>query len=275
MPAPLALHSPYRWFVLAGIILGALGWSRLARRDSRLVLIYLTGLLGAFVGAKLAFLFAEGWQYWKFPVPWLPLLTGKSVIGALPGGYAGVEFAKARLAYRAHTGDTFAAMAPAAILLGRVGCLFQGCCLGAPCARPAWWTLTDAAGIPRWPAVPVEMAFNLLALTLFWVLRRKRLLAGQHFHLYLIGYGLFRFFHEFERDTPRFLPANHGWSGYQILALGVFAFGALAFQRRRRTTPHPPTPESELRSSLPRSFRFLPAPRLPHSPADRAHGTPP
>ena len=162
MPDPLAWQSPYRWFVLAGIALGALGWGRMARRDRRLVPIYLTGLLGAFMGAKLAFLFAEGWQYWR-----LPLLTAKSVLRALPGGYAGVEFAKWRLGYREHTGDWFAAFAPAGILLGRVGCLFQGCCLGARCERPAWWTLDDSAGVPRWPAVPVEMGFNILALAVF------------------------------------------------------------------------------------------------------------
>ena len=193
------------------------------------------GLLGAFLGAKLAFLFAEGWQYWRLPVPWLSLLTGKSVLGALPGGYAGVEFAKARLGYRERTGDWFAAFAPAGILLGRVGCLFQGCCLGVRCPHSAWWTLTDPAGVPRWPAVPVEMLFNASALVIFWILRRRRLLPGQHFHLYLMGYAAFRFFHEYLRNTPRFLHADGVLSGYQIIALGVFAFGAWAFQARRRS----------------------------------------
>jgi phosphatidylglycerol:prolipoprotein diacylglycerol transferase len=230
IPDPLAFQSPYRWFLLAGLGLGALGWRRMAQRG--LALIYLTGLLGAFLGAKFAFLFAEGWQYWRLPVPWLALLTGKSVLGALPGGYAGVEFAKWRLGYHERTGDWFAAFAPAGILLGRVGCLFQGCCLGVRCARPAWWTLNDVHGIPRWPAVPVEMLFNACAIALFWVMRRKRWLPGQHFHLYLMGYAAFRFFHEFLRDTPRFLEPDQALSGYQILAIGVFAFGAWAFYQR-------------------------------------------
>lgn len=250
---PLAPQSPYRWFLFAGILLGALGWWRLARRDRRLVWIYVCALLGAFLGAKVVFLVAEGWTYLGRPEAWLALLTGKSVLGALPGGYAGVEFAKWRLGFTERTGDLFAAYAPAGIALGRVGCLFHGCCLGARCTRPAWWTLTDAAGFPRWPAVPMELCFNVLALGIFWVLRRRRVFPGQHFHLYLMAYGLFRFLHEFRRDTPRLLSAGNSFlTGYQIIALGVFAFGAWAFVRRRRGVTGQVAPVAGL--ALPRGF---------------------
>jgi phosphatidylglycerol:prolipoprotein diacylglycerol transferase len=65
----------------------------------------------------------------------------------------------------------------------------------------------------------------------FFVLRRKRILTGQHFHLYLITYGIFRFLHEFMRDTPHVFG---GFSGYQIAALAVAALGIIGFERRRR-----------------------------------------
>jgi len=65
----------------------------------------------------------------------------------------------------------------------------------------------------------------------FFVLRRKHLLTGQHFHLYLISYGIFRFAHEFMRDTPRVFG---GLSGYQIASLAVVALGMIGFERRRR-----------------------------------------
>jgi hypothetical protein len=92
------------------------------------------------------------------PDRWLRLATGKSVLGALLGGYAGVELAKHALGLRAATGDLFALVAPLGIGIGRVGCLLHGCCLGERCA-PAWWTLRDAqdrvglAGL-RPPALP-------------------------------------------------------------------------------------------------------------------------
>jgi len=64
---------------------------------------------------------------------------------------------------------------------------------------------------------------------------------GQHFHVYLICYGVFRFAHEFLRDTPRI---GERLSGYQLLALGVAAFGVAAFLRRR-TSAAKPAPSSQ------------------------------
>jgi len=46
--------------MLAGIVVSICFWSRLARRDDRLVAIYAAALIGAFVGAKAVYFFAEG-----------------------------------------------------------------------------------------------------------------------------------------------------------------------------------------------------------------------
>jgi phosphatidylglycerol:prolipoprotein diacylglycerol transferase len=110
-----------------------------------------------------------------------------------------------------------------------VGCLLHGCCLGVVCP-PHWYALKDVDGVPRWPAVPVELGFNLLAFLFFLFLRRRKLLPGQHFHLYLIGYGLFRFAHEFVRATPKLFGV---FSGYHVTALTVALFGLICFLRRQ------------------------------------------
>ena len=230
--------SPYGWLLLAGIAVSLFTWTRLARRDERLVLIYVAALLSAFIGAKLTYLFAEGWLDWPMPDRWLRLATGKSVLGALLGGYAGVEVAKLALGWRAPTGDLFALVAPLGIGIGRIGCLLHGCCLGERCAPtfPNWFTLRDAEGVARWPAVPVEIGFNVLALAAFLILRRRGLLRGQHFHLYLIAYGIFRFAHEWMRVTPKFFGLL---SGYQFAALACVALGAWGFRRRARLGDDP------------------------------------
>ncbi len=224
--------SPYAWLMLLGIIVSLVLWSRLARRDARLMLIYVAALASAFLGAKLVWLAAEGWLHWHDENFLLQLATGKTVLGALLGGYAGVEVAKKLCGYPHATGDWFALIAPVGIALGRVGCALHGCCLGSVC-EASWFTVRDATGVARWPAAQVEMGFNLVAVVVFFALRLRGVLPGQHFHLYLMGYGLFRFAHEFMRATPAVLGP---FSGYQFAALALVMLGAVRFVQRRRTS---------------------------------------
>ena len=63
------------------------------------------------------------------------------------------------------------------------------------------------------------------------MLRWVKIAPGQRFHIYLIAYGVFRFFHEFLRDTPAILGP---FSGYQIAALAIIILGATGFVWRRR-----------------------------------------
>ncbi|MCB1098526.1 MAG: prolipoprotein diacylglyceryl transferase [Verrucomicrobiae bacterium] len=223
----------YSWLMLAGLVLSIVFWSRLARRDGRLLPVYVGAVLGAFLGAKLCYFAAEGWMKVGTAGFWLDLATGKTILGAMLGGYLGVEGAKKAVGYKEPTGDWFALIVPAGITLGRIGCLLHGCCRGKVFESPHWFTVTGAAGIHRWPAVPAEIAFNVVALLVALALRRFRLLAGQHFHLYLIAYGVFRFFHEFLRGTPRVLGP---FSGYHALALAVAVLGLVRFYQRCRTT---------------------------------------
>jgi phosphatidylglycerol:prolipoprotein diacylglycerol transferase len=207
----------YSLLMLAGIIFGAIYWYRASATDGRLPLIYFGGLAGAFLGAKLAFLFAEGWLHWHDPQRLKILLSGKSIMGALPGGWAGVELAKKALGYRRVTGDRFALLLPIPLILGRLGCLNAGCCQGIACR------------FGQWPAVPVEIGFQLAALTTLLVMRAKHLAQGQHFHLYLMAYGTFRFAHEFMRATAKSFA---GLSGYQVIALGTVIAAAIAYRKR-------------------------------------------
>jgi phosphatidylglycerol:prolipoprotein diacylglycerol transferase len=226
---PFTLPNPLGSAVLL-LAIGAslVVWTRLARKDSRLPLVYLMGLLGGFLGAKLGFLFAEFTTWHGTPFFWPQVLAGKTILGALLGGYGFVELAKRHVGYTQPTGDLFALTAPLGIFIGRIGCLTGGCCLGQVC-QPAWYALPDAEGVTRWPAVPVEMGFNLLMLVLFITFRKFRILPGQHFHLYLMAYGAFRLTHEMVRDTPRLIGPL---SGYQILAAGLLALGGWGYHRR-------------------------------------------
>ena len=224
------LSRAYALLMLTGIVVSVLLWSKVARRDSRLVTIYIAALGGAFLGAKIAYLLAEGWLYWHSPQRWLILATGKSITGALLGGYVAVEIAKRLVGYHAPTGDWFAIIAPLGIVLGRVGCMLNGCCLGRACSA-AWYTVNDGFGQARWPSAQVELFFNAAWLIIAFILSHRQFLKGQMFHIYLLAYGVFRFGHEFCRDTPVIIGP---FSGYQFLAAAITFLGASGFLLRQR-----------------------------------------
>lgn len=223
------LSSSYRWTMLAAIGLSAWYWIWRSKRDPSLLLIYVGSLGGAFLGAKLAYLFAEGWRDWPLADRWLRLASGKSVVGGLLGGYGGVELMKWTLRYRKSTGDLFAMIVPLGIALGRVGCWLQGCCLGKPTTL-SWIAIRDRFGVPRWPASQIELLFQLVMFAVLWLLRNRDEWRGRLFFLYLFCYGIFRFFHEFLRDTPVLVE---GLSGYQFLSLVMVLAGAVVLYRRR------------------------------------------
>jgi phosphatidylglycerol---prolipoprotein diacylglyceryl transferase len=231
----------YPLLAATSLVLSAYAWEKLPATSARpnsaqRNAIFFGCVVGLAVGAKLGFFLAEG--PWILTQPGLSssqrllqLMAGKTITGALIGAYAGVEYAKHRVSYREPTGDTFALIAPCSIALSRLGCLAQGCCLGTPMSN-TFLALTDREGISRWPAVPFELAFNLAFLLFVIVIQQFRkhaapgCLRGQLFHVYLLSYGLFRFGHEFLRETPRW----HGaWSGYHALALSLTLLGAWGF----------------------------------------------
>ncbi len=219
----------YAACMAAGILISAVLWYRRSKGQSDLLLIYLGALIGGFAGAKIAYLLAEGWLEWSQPDRLLRWATGKSVLGGLLGAYAGVEWTKHLVGHKSSTGDAFAIIVPVGILLGRVGCFMNGCCLGRPTSGV--FAARDVTGTPRWPAPFVEGAFQVLILIVILLLQRRGLLRDRLFFLYLTAYGLFRFFHEFMRDTPKIWL---GLSGYQFISLAMAGVGLFMLWRRSK-----------------------------------------
>lgn len=219
----------YALCMMLGIGIGAVFWYKRAQGRSDMLLIYLGALIGGFAGAKLAYLLAEGWLEWRQPDRLLRWATGKSVLGGLLGAYAGVEWVKHLVGHRSSTGDAFAVIVPVGILLGRVGCYVNGCCLGRPVAGV--FAARDLHGVARWPAPFVEGAFQVVIFAVILLLQRCGLLRDRLFFLYLAAYGVFRFVHEFMRDTPQIWL---GLSGYQFISAATAALGFFMIWRRTK-----------------------------------------
>jgi len=218
----------YSLVAIGSMVLGGCFFYRRAKSDPPLFLIYLVAIISAFVGAKLGYIAAEGWNYAGSERFIITLASGKTLLGGLLLGYAGIEVVKRWLGYSTVTGDMFATVVPLAVLMGRIGCLFGGCCRGLE-APPSWYTVLESDGVHRYATLPAEMIFQLSFVVVAFLMRRAQVLVGQHFHLYLISYGAFRFLEEFFRQAPRI---GAGLTGYHVLALMCICVGALGFSIR-------------------------------------------
>ena len=181
--------------------------------------IGLGAFCGGMIGAKLPMALASSAGLVSFSA-WFS--HGKTILGGLVGGYAGVEIAKRLLGTSVKTGDSFAAPVAVAVGVGRVSCFIGGCCFGAPTSLP--WALDFGDGVPRHPTQLYEMIFHLsLAAFLYWALARG-LWKGQLFKLYVMAYLLYRFLTEFIRPEPRLLGSWTAYQGACLLLLPVFGY---------------------------------------------------
>lgn len=235
MTHPVLLHWDERQFqwvysatAIAGLLLALfLPSSRRhvapAARRAYVVLQVIT-LLGAIVGAKLAFLAGDlGWP--SAHVGWEQVVfSGRSITGGLLGGFLSAELAKPALRYAELPNDWFATKLPLSIAVGRVGCVLAGCCRGVEGRYAVSMVYSD--GAPRFPAQLAELAFQIVAFFTAWALFRRGALRGRVFAAYMIAYGLFRLGIEALRETPK-LPV--GLSAYQLFAIALAACGAASF----------------------------------------------
>ncbi len=180
-------------------------------------------LLGAIVGAKLGLLL------YAPPASWadgsLRLLTGggKTILGALVGGYLGVELAKHVVGIRHSTGDALALALPIAQAIGRVGCALGGCCYGKP------WPAGAAFGLTRHPSAAYEATGLLVLAAILYRLRDRTRAPGQLFRGYMIGFFSLRVGLDAFRGDPRNFSAGLSWPQWFSLAVAIY-FSGLALR---------------------------------------------
>jgi len=237
MSAGFDLHFGYAVMVILGIGLTLAfpltrHFENPADRERYYVMQAITAVC-AVLGAKLAVVLGDAlWPLREFH-GWKELmLSGRSIVGALLFGFLGVEAAKPLLNYDIPPNDRFAIILPFSIGLGRIGCLIVGCCRGLPYDGP--WAITYSDGIPRHPAPVYEMIFHWAMGFLLIELWRRQLLFGRLFAFYLLSYGVFRFFSEYLRETPK---AYGGLSAYQIMSVAMILAGGIALIARTVRQP--------------------------------------
>lgn len=189
-------------------------------------------LVSAVIGGKLAVAVGDfGWPILPGPDLHDLLYSGRSLTGALLFGFLGSEIAKPMFKYRSRPNDRFAVTLMLSVALGRVGCLMAGCCRGSLYEGPLALRYPDES-FSRFPAPVLEMVFHLAVGAYFWMKTRQGKFQGQVFARYLIAYGVFRFFSEFERDTPKLIQ---GFSYYQAFAALLVVCGVASLRLRSKS----------------------------------------
>ena len=150
-------------------------------------------VFGAAIGSKLFFWLedpAETLAHWndlRF------LLGGKTIVGGLIGGLAGVELEKRWTGLTRRTGDLFAMPIAAGIAIGRIGCFLSGLpdrTFGTPSALP--WAVDFGDGIPRHPTQLYESAVMAVVAIVLGRLTRTPHREGDVFKLLMVTYFALR-----------------------------------------------------------------------------------
>ncbi len=229
-----AFSPGYAVFVGLGLVLGYLAKSLEERRLQLLTStkqrwVTAGALIGAMIGAKLGLLLYLPFDAWKQSLAELLLSEwgGRTILGALFGGFVGVEVAKKALGITIATGDPYAIGLPLGQALGRVGCFIGGCCYGGPLHDTS---PLRSLGLVTHPAQLYEGVLDLaVAVTLFAIRKRPRA-PGLLFRYYLLSYAAIRFAMDFFRGDEKQMLGALSYAQWFALACAI----ALAVDVSRR-----------------------------------------
>lgn len=245
-------------FSIAGIAVGvSIYYAELRRRgmlDQRILFISLAVLIGGGLGGRLLLAWEHLDAYQDLgsaPLTWVIEHSGKSLIGAIVGGWVAAVIAKWAFSYRRSTGDCYALAIPVAVAIGRVGCFLSELPLGTPTDLPWGVSIPPSAAAafswcpgcdkPMHPSMLYEIAFNLVAIAVILRWRRRVPVQGDLLKAYLLAAFVFRFLVEFVRGNE---PQAFGLSGPQLVLIPMTALLVVHFIREARRglwrVPAPP-----------------------------------
>ncbi len=225
-------------FVVLGALVGLAVYVAEARRRGMADRAHLLVAAGALVGGVALAKGATTWRYLLTvddpSVLGVLAYGGKSILGGLFGAYAGAEVTKKLVGIHHSTGDLFAPAVPAAMAVGRIGCLLTEP-LGTPTSLPWGVALSpqqadavagcDAACLlPSHPTHAYEIGFHVVSLVAVLALRDRLHKRGMMFTVWLLAYGTFRFASEFLRTNPDLVGSLSGSQVFLLVTVPLLAW---------------------------------------------------
>jgi len=190
--------------------------------------IFIGCIFGAIAGAKLLAWAEAPVLYWAMrhdPNFWF---GGKTIVGGLLGGWAGMELAKKVLGVSSSLGDACVYPLILGMCIGRVGCFLTGLSdntCGVPSSVP--WAVDYGDGVPRHPAQVYEILFLLALGAVLWMCRGALKLPGMSFRCFLAAYLAFRFYIDFFKPHWTLFGGLSGIQWGCLLGLAVCAWSLM------------------------------------------------
>ncbi|MBS1713492.1 MAG: prolipoprotein diacylglyceryl transferase [Armatimonadetes bacterium] len=214
-------------------------------------------VLPGILGARITYI-VQNWPYYQsHPAElWSLRFEGLTSFGGILFGFFGflVWRLRAKVPFWPFL-DTVGVPVLVAQAVGRIGCLFNGCCYGRPTTE---WYGVIVQGLPdkHVPAQLVDTALMLVgaAAIALWDKAKPRK-PGVSFGLFVVAYGLSRFVYEFFRaGTKEEMAAQIASSTYvkglpvtlaQVVCLLLVAIGVAIAAANSRRNPQGPVPSVE------------------------------
>lgn len=190
--------------------------------------------VGAICGAAFGATFLAALQHLLNSVG-PPVVGGRTIVGGILGGWAGVEFVKRQIGMVKSTGDAFVPALVVGTMLGRLGCFFTGVSdETAGLVTSTVLGFDHGDGMLRHPTALYEV-FVVAALgALVW--RADTGGEGERFRWYVAAYLCWRFAVDFLKPQPwtvlGITPIQ--WAAAVGTCFAVWS----VFSRRRRSTVH-------------------------------------
>jgi phosphatidylglycerol---prolipoprotein diacylglyceryl transferase len=216
--------------------------------------VFFWGMAGVILGARLGYVFFYNFGYYfqhpieiVLPFQFSPHFQFVGYAGmSYHGGLICLALSIFWLEQREHlpaftVADLLATTFPLGYTFGRLGNFINGELYGR--VTDHWWGMyfpADESGRLRHPSQLYEAFFEGIVLfILMWSLRRRRPFPGFHTAIYVMGYGVIRFFIEFVRQPDYQLGTLWGnFTMGQILCLAMITCGGMLMlvQSRKRET---------------------------------------
>lgn len=224
------------FFIALGILLGYLYAQKEAKekfnlKSQEIADFFLLGAFGVILGGKLFLFLDDPSYYWSHPSKLLNFSKGYVFYGSfLVAGLLSLGLLQRKKIPVLPALDSAALFLCLVHFFARLGCFMAGCCYGKPYdgifsvafSKP----LSSApSGIFLYPTQIMSMLMIAVIGVFLFFYQKKAKFSGEIFFLYLISYGIGRFFLEFFRGDKRGFVFNGLLSNSQLIAVVFVSLG--------------------------------------------------